>query len=69
MRYIILGKDDTLPGMPCSVCAQKTGNDGGPNEKNELVPMRTVIGWIVFMDYGKFYAQTEKDHFSMTFMF
>ena len=39
-----------------------------PNEKNELVPMRTVTGWRVCMDYRKLNARTEKDHFPMPFM-
>ena len=39
-----------------------------PNEKNELVPMRSVTEWRVFMDYQKLNAWTEKDHFPMPFM-
>ena len=39
-----------------------------PNEKNELVPMGTVTGWIVCMDYQKLNAWTEKDHFPLPFM-
>ena len=39
-----------------------------PNEKNELVRMRPVTGWRLFMDYRKLNAWTEKDHFPMSFM-
>ncbi|XP_049394678.1 uncharacterized protein LOC125858965 [Solanum stenotomum] len=39
-----------------------------PNEKGELVPMRSVIGWRVCMDYGKLNLWTEKDQFPMPFM-
>ena len=39
-----------------------------PNERNKLVPMRTLTGWRVCMDYKKFSAWTEKDHFHMPFM-
>ena len=39
-----------------------------PNEKNELVPMGTVTGWTVCMDYQKLNAWTEKDHFAIPFM-
>ena len=39
-----------------------------PNEKNELVPVRSVTGWRVCMNNQKLNAWTEKDHFSMPFM-
>ena len=39
-----------------------------PHEKNELVPMRPVIGWRVCPDYRKLNAWTEKDHFAIPFM-
>ena len=39
-----------------------------PNEKNEFVPMRSVTGWRVCMDYRKLKSWTEKDHFPMPFM-
>ena len=46
-------------------------NKGGmialPNEKNELIPMRSVTGWRVCMDYRKLNAWTEKVHFLMPF--
>ena len=55
--------------MPCSVCVP---NKGGiivvPNEKNELVPIGSVTGWRVSMDYQKFNAWPKKDHFPMPFM-
>lgn len=38
------------------------------NEKNELVPIRTVIGWRVFIDYRKFNDPTRKDHFLLPFI-
>ncbi|XP_069145939.1 uncharacterized protein [Solanum lycopersicum] len=39
-----------------------------PNEKNEVVPMRPVIGWRVCMDYFKLNEWTEKHNFPMPFM-
>ena len=39
-----------------------------PNEKNELVLVRSVTGWRVCMDYRKLNAWTKKDHFPMPFM-
>ena len=45
-------------------CVPKKGEmNVVPNEKNELVPMRTVTGWRVCMNYKKLNAWTEKDHF------
>ena len=47
-------------------------NKGGmtvvPNEKNELVPMRSVTGWRVCMDYCKLNSWTEKGHFPIPFI-
>ena len=38
------------------------------NEKNELIPTRTVTGWRVCMDYRKLNKATRKDHFSLPFI-
>ncbi|GKD28421.1 hypothetical protein Tco_1239199, partial [Tanacetum coccineum] len=38
------------------------------NEKNELVPTRTVTGWRVCIDYRKLNEAIQKDHFSLPFM-
>ena len=37
------------------------------NEKNELIPTRTVTGWRVCIDYRKLNTATRKDHFSLPF--
>jgi len=39
-----------------------------PNEKNELIPTRTVTGWYMCIDYRKFNEATRKDHFPLPFM-
>ncbi|XP_015165386.1 uncharacterized protein [Solanum tuberosum] len=39
-----------------------------PNEKGELVPMRSVTGWRVCIDYRTLNLWTEKDHFPRPFM-
>ena len=33
------------------------------NNKNELIPQRTVMGWRMCIDYQKLNAATKKDHF------
>ena len=38
------------------------------NEKNELIPTRTVTGWRVCIDYRKLNAVTRKDHFPLPFI-
>ena len=38
------------------------------NEKNELIPTRTVIGWRVCIDYRKLNTATRKDHYRLPFI-
>ncbi|KAL4308283.1 hypothetical protein GQ457_01G021320 [Hibiscus cannabinus] len=38
------------------------------NEKNELIPTRTVTGWRVCMDYRKLNKATRKEHFPLPFI-
>lgn len=38
------------------------------NDKNELIPTRTVNGWRVCMDYRKLNSTTCKDHFLIPFI-
>ena len=53
---------------PVQCVLKKGGITVVPNDKNELIPMRPVIGWRVCMDYQKMNSWTEKDHFPMPFM-
>ncbi|KAL4297162.1 hypothetical protein GQ457_12G011620 [Hibiscus cannabinus] len=39
-----------------------------PNEKNELIPTRTITGWRVCMDYRKLNKATRNDHFPLPFI-
>jgi hypothetical protein len=38
------------------------------NEKNELIPQRTVTGWWMCIDYCKLNKATKKDHFPLPFI-
>ena len=38
------------------------------NEKNELLPTRTVTGWKVCIDYRKLTKAIRKDHFPLPFI-
>jgi hypothetical protein len=38
------------------------------NEKNELLPQRTVTGWWMCIDYRKLNKATWKDHFPLPFV-
>ena len=38
------------------------------NEKNELIPTRTVIGWRVYIDYKKLNIATRNDHYPLPFI-
>ena len=38
------------------------------NERNELIPTRTVTGWRVCKDYRKLNTATRKDHFPLPFI-
>ena len=38
------------------------------NEKNELIPTRTVTGWRMFIGYRRLNQATKKDHFPLPFM-
>jgi len=38
------------------------------NEKNELIPTRTITGWRMCIDYRKLNSMTRKYHFPLPFM-
>jgi hypothetical protein len=38
------------------------------NEKNELIPTRTITGWRMCIGYRKLNSMTRKDHFPLPFM-
>jgi hypothetical protein len=38
------------------------------NEKNELIPQRTITRWRMCIDYQKLNKATKKDHFPLLFI-
>ena len=50
------------------VVPKKGGMTVIKNEKNELIPTRTVTGWRICIDYRKLNKATRKDHFPLPFI-
>ncbi|KAK8535928.1 hypothetical protein V6N12_012592 [Hibiscus sabdariffa] len=53
---------------PVQCVPKKGGVTVITNEKNELIPSRTVTGWQVCMDYRKLNKATRKDHLPLPFI-
>ena len=53
---------------PVHVVPKKGGFIVIRNERNELIPTRTVTGWRVCIDYIKLNTATRKDHFPLHFI-
>jgi hypothetical protein len=53
---------------PVHVVSKKGGTTVIKNEKNELIPTRTVTGWRVCIDYRRLNVATRKDHFPLPFI-
>ncbi|GKE48529.1 hypothetical protein Tco_1479787 [Tanacetum coccineum] len=50
------------------VVPKKGGMTVVKNEKDELIPQRTITGWRVCIDYRKLNNATQKDHFPLPFI-
>ena len=55
-------------GKPDTSCTEERGHDSGKNEKDELIPQQTVIGWRMCIDYRKLNKATKEDHFLLPFV-
>ena len=53
---------------PVHVVPKKGGFIVIRNERNELIPTRTMTGWRVCIDYRKLNTATRKDHFPLPFI-
>jgi hypothetical protein len=53
---------------PIQVVPKKGGTTVIRNEKNELIPQRTVTGWRMCINYRKLNKATQKDHFPLPFI-
>ncbi|KAL4308125.1 hypothetical protein GQ457_01G012990 [Hibiscus cannabinus] len=65
---IIFPISDSAWVSPVQCVPKKRGMNVVSNEKNELIPTRTVTGWGVCMDYRKLNKATRKDHFPLPFI-
>ena len=55
-------------GEPSSCGFKKVGFTVIENEKNELIPTKTVTGWRVCSNYRKLNTATRKDHYLLPFI-
>jgi hypothetical protein len=65
---IIYPISDSKWVSPTQVVPKKSGVTMITNEKNELIPTRTITGWRMYIDYRKLNSMTRNDHFPLPFM-
>ena len=72
LKWLIVGFiyviSDSLWVSPVHVVPKKGGFKVIRNEKNELIPTRTMTGWRVCIDYRKLNTVTKKDHYPLPFI-
>ncbi|XP_070054764.1 uncharacterized protein [Nicotiana tomentosiformis] len=65
---IVYPISDSSWTSPVQCVPKKGGITMVTNDKNELIPTRTMTGWRVCMDYRKLNKVTRKDHFPLPFL-
>ena len=65
---IIYPISDSSWVSPVQCVPKKGGMTVVENEKNELIPTRTITSWRICMDYRKLNKATRKDHFPLPFI-
>jgi len=65
---IIYPISDSKWVSPTQVVPKKSRVTMITNEKNELIPTRTITGWRMCIGYRKLNSMTRKDHFPLPFM-
>ncbi|GJY21867.1 reverse transcriptase domain-containing protein [Tanacetum coccineum] len=72
IEYSFLQENNKLPVVISSALSSVVPKKGGitvvKNEKDELIPQRTVTGWRVCIDYRKLNNATRMDHFPLLFI-
>ena len=53
---------------PVQVVRKKGGMTVVRNDRNKLIPQRTITGWRMCIDYRKLNKATKKDHYPLPFM-
>jgi hypothetical protein len=65
---VIYPISDSEWASPVQVISKKGGMTVIRNKKNELIPLWTVTGWWMCIDYRKLNKATRKDYFSLPFI-
>jgi hypothetical protein len=65
---VIYPVSDSVWVSPVQVVPKKGGMTVIRNEKNKLIPQRTVIGWRMCIDYQKLNKATRTYHFPLPFI-
>ncbi|KAJ9536000.1 hypothetical protein OSB04_un000828 [Centaurea solstitialis] len=72
LKWLDAGIIYPIASSTCDSPVQCVPKKGGitviTNDKNELIPTRTVTGWRICMDYRRLNKATQKDHFPLPFI-